>query len=331
MSGKRIIECVPNFSEGRRPEVIQAIADAIATVDGVRVLHIDRGEAANRTVITFIGEVEAMVEAAFRAVKKAAELIDMRQHHGEHPRIGATDVLPLIPIEGITLQECAEIARQLARRLAEELLIPCYCYEASALRPEFRNLAVCRSGEYEALPQKLAIPELAPDYSARPFDERVARTGCTVIGARDFLLAVNFNLNTTSATQANDIARLVREKGHNGHKGTLKATKAIGWYIEEYGIAQVSMNLCNLNVTPLHVAFEEVSRQAALMGLQVTGTEIIGLVPEPTLLDAGRHFLQQQGINPNVDNTTIIDAAIQSMHLDELRPFIPSEKILPLH
>ena len=330
MSGKRIIECVPNFSEGRRPEVIQAIADAIATVDGVRVLHIDRGEAANRTVITFIGEVEAMVEAAFRAVKKAVELIDMRQHHGEHPRIGATDVLPLIPIEGITLQECAEIARQLARRLAEELLIPCYCYEASALRPEFRNLAVCRSGEYEALPQKLANPELAPDYGARPFDERVARTGCTVIGARDFLLAVNFNLNTTSATQANDIARLVREKGHNGHKGTLKATKAIGWYIEEYGIAQVSMNLCNLNITPLHVAFEEVSRQAALMGLQVTGTEIIGLVPEPTLLDAGRHFLLQQGISPDADNTTIIDAAIQSMHLDELRPFIPSEKILPL-
>ena len=330
MSGKRIIECVPNFSEGRRPEVVQAIADEISGVPDVRVLHIDRGEAANRTVITFIGEVEAMVEAAFRAVKKAAELIDMRQHHGEHPRIGATDVLPLIPIEGITLQECAEMARQLARRLADELLIPCYCYEASALRPQFRNLAVCRAGEYESLPQKLASPELAPDYGARPFDERVARTGCTVVGARDFLLAVNFNLNTTSAEQANDIARLVREKGHNGHKGTLKATKAIGWYIEEYGKAQVSMNLCNLNVTPLHVAFEEVSRQAALAGLQVTGTEIIGLIPEPALLEAGRYFLQKQGFPLNADHDTIINAAIRSMHLDDLRPFNPTEKILSL-
>lgn len=327
---KRIVECVPNFSEGRRPEVVQAIAGAIAAVDGVRVLHTDRGEAANRTVITFIGEADAVAEAAFQAVKKAAQLIDMRQQHGEHPRIGATDVLPLIPVEGITLQECAEIARQLARRLADELLIPCYCYEAAALRPKFRNLAVCRAGEYESLPQKLADPSLAPDYGTRPYDEQVARTGCTVVGARDFLLAVNFNLNTTSATLANDIARRVREKGHDGNKGTLKATKAIGWFIEEYGIAQVSMNLCNLNVTPLHVAFEEVSRQAALMGLQVTGTEIIGLVPEPTLLDAGRHFLQQQGLSPDVDNATVVNAAIAAMHLDALRPFNPAEKILSL-
>ena len=320
-----IIESVPNFSEGRDASIIRQITDAIESVPNVKLLHVDMGAAANRTVITFAGEATAMTEAAFLATRKAGELIDMRRQHGEHPRIGATDVLPLVPLTGITLEETAQLARQLARRIADEARIPCYCYEASAFRPERKNLAVCRAGEYEALAEKLSVPETAPDYGTRPFDEGIARTGCTVVGARDFLLAVNFNLNTESAEAANAIARRIREKGHAGHPGTLKATKALGWYIKEYGCAQVSMNLCNLNVTPLHVAFEEVCRQAETDGLHVTGTEIIGLVPKQTILSAGAHFSQG---NAQLPERELIAAAIQNMHLDEPRPFRAEEKII---
>lgn len=320
-----IIESVPNFSEGRDTGIIKQITDAIESVPQVKLLHVDMGVAANRTVITFAGEANAMVEAAFLATRKAGELIDMRQQHGEHPRIGATDVLPLVPIAGITLEETALMARRLAQRIADEAHIPCYCYEASAFRPERKNLAVCRAGEYEALPEKLKMAETAPDYGTRPFDEGIARTGCTVVGARDFLLAVNFNLNTESTEAANDIARRIREKGHAGHPGTLKATKALGWYIQEYGCAQVSMNLCNLNVTPLHTAYEEVCRQAEMDGLRVTGTEIIGMVPKHAILSAGRHFCtdsKQQSENE------LISVAVKAMLLDEPRPFKAEEKII---
>jgi glutamate formiminotransferase len=291
---KRIVECVPNFSEGRDKAVIHEITSAIEAVEGVKLLDVDPGEATNRTVVTFVGEPEAVLEAAFAGVKRASELIDMRNHHGAHPRMGATDVLPLIPIAGITLEECAELSRGLARRIADELHIPTYCYEAAALKPERKNLAVCRAGEYEALPEKLAHAETAPDFGARPFDEGVARTGATTVGARDFLIAVNFNLNTTSTRRANAIAFDVREKGRPVREGgspvgkplkdehgntlmqpgTLKATKAIGWFIEEYGIAQVSMNITDISVTPLHIAFDEVCRKADARGVRVTGTEI---------------------------------------------------------
>ena len=275
---RRIVECVPNFSEGRDKDVIRQITDVIEQTEGVKLLDVDPGEATNRTVVTFVGEPEAVVEAAFKAVKKAGELIDMTKHHGAHPRMGATDVLPLVPVSGITLEECAELSRKLAKRIADELSIPCYCYEAAAFKPERKNLAVCRAGEYEALPEKLACEDKAPDFGARPYDEGVARTGCTTVGARDFLIAVNFNLNSTSTRRANAIAFDVREKGRPKREGnaiigkpmkdetgktimipgTLKATKAIGWFIEEYGIAQVSMNITDINVTPLHVAFDEV-------------------------------------------------------------------------
>ena len=324
----RIVECVPNFSEGRDHAVIRQIVGAIAGVDGVAVLNVDPGEGANRTVVTFAGEAEAVVEAAFRAVKTAAERIDMRKHHGAHPRIGATDVLPLIPISGITLEECAELARRLARRIADELLVPTYCYEAAALRPEHRNLAVCRAGEYEALPEKLLTEGRRPDFGARQMDDVIACSGATVVGARDFLIAVNFNLDTTSVQMANAIAFDVREKGRPQRPGTLKAVKALGWYIDEYGIAQVSMNLTNLEVTPLHVAFAEVCRAAAARGVRVTGTEIVGLVPKRSLLDAGRYFLEQQQRATDVDEWSLICTATESMGLDELRPFNPREKVI---
>lgn len=345
---QRIIECVPNFSEGRNQATIRAITEAITACQGVKCLDVDPGEATNRTVVTFVGAPEAVCEAAFQGVKRAAELIDMRLHHGAHPRMGATDVLPLIPVAGITLDECAALARQLARRIADELRIPCYCYEAAALRPERRNLAVCREGEYEALPEKLAAADRAPDFGARPYDEAVARTGCTAVGARDFLIAVNFNLNTTSTRKANAVAFDVREKGRplregntltgkplrdeqgniRMQPGTLKCTKAIGWYIDEYGIAQVSMNMTNLNVTPLHVAFDEVCRCAGLRGLRVTGTEIVGLVPKKTLLDAGRYFLEKQQRSTGVPEGDLLRVAIRSMGLDDLRPFKPEEKVI---
>ena len=345
---KRIVECVPNFSEGRDKAVIDAITAAIVQSGGVKLLDVDPGEATNRTVVTFVGSPEAVVEAAFAGVRRAAELIDMHHHKGAHPRMGATDVLPLIPISGITLEECAELARTLARRIADELRIPTYCYEASALRPERRNLAVCRAGEYEALPEKLAHTDTAPDFGARPFDEGVARTGATTVGARDFLIAVNFNLNTTSTRRANAIAFDVREKGRPVREGnpitgkivkdaegnpvmrpgTLKATKAIGWYIEEYGIAQVSMNITDISVTPLHVAFDEVCRKADARGVRVTGTEIVGLGPKRAPLEAGRYFLRKQHRSTGIAEEEIIRLAVKSMGLDDLKPFDPKEKVI---
>ncbi len=345
---KQIVECVPNFSEGRNMDVIRQITAEIESVKGVSLLDVDPGEATNRTVVTFVGEPDVVLEAAFRSVRKAAQLIDMRQHHGAHPRMGATDVLPIIPVSGITLEECAELARSLARRIADELQIPCYCYEAAAFTPERKNLAVCREGEYEALAEKISTEGRQPDFGTRPIDEAMQRSGCTAVGARDFLIAVNFNLNTTSTRRANAIAFDVREKGRpiregnpivgkiirdvNGNPlmkpGTLKATKAIGWYIDEYGVAQVSMNMTNLSVTPLHVAFDEVCRCASLRGIRVTGTEIVGLVPKKTLLDAGRYFLEKQHRSVGIPEIDIINIAVKSMGLDDLKPFNPREKVI---
>lgn len=345
---RAIIECVPNFSEGRDKNVIKAITDAICSVDGISLLDVDPGEATNRTVVTFVGAPDAVVEAAFRGVAKAAELIDMSRHHGAHPRMGATDVLPLIPISGITLEECAALARKLAERIATELDVPTYCYEAAAFKPERKNLAVCRRGEYEALPERMTDSAEAPDFGARPFDSKLASTGCTAVGARDFLIAVNFNLNTTSTRRANAIAFDVREKGRpkreggkpNGKPmtdadgrvimlpGTLKATKAIGWYIDEYGIAQVSMNITDISVTPLHKAFDEVCRAAAARGLRVTGTEIVGLLPKRALIDAGRHYLHMQQRSTGIAESEIIKIAVKSMGLDDLKPFKPEEKVI---
>lgn len=345
---KQIIECVPNFSEGRDKQIIAQITAAIEKSGGVKLLDVDPGEATNRTVVTFVGEPAAVVEAAFQGVKRAAELIDMRRHKGAHPRMGATDVLPLIPIAGITLEECAELARKLAERIAAELHVPTYCYEAAAYTPERRNLAVCRAGEYEALPEKLSRKESAPDFGSRPFDEQVARTGATAVGARDFLIAVNYNLNTTSTRRANAIAFDVREKGRPVREGnpvtgkivkdaqgnpvmkpgTLKACKAIGWYIDEYAIAQVSMNLTDISVTPLHVAFDEVCRAAAQRGVRVTGTEIVGLIPKRALIEAGRYFLKKQQRSTGIAESEIVRMAVKSMGLDDLKPFKPEEKVI---
>lgn len=328
--------------------VIKSITDCIESVEGVKLLDVDPGAATNRTVVTFVGDPDAVVEAAFRSVAKAAELIDMSRHHGAHPRMGATDVLPLIPVSGVTLQECAEMSRKLAERIAVELGIPTYCYEAAAFTPERKNLAVCRKGEYEALPEKMSTPGLEPDFGARAYDDGIARTGATVVGARDFLIAVNFNLNTTSTRRANAIAFDVREKGRPAREGgrltgkplkdadgnpvmipgTLKGTKAIGWYIDEYGIAQVSMNITDIATTPLHVAFDEVCRAAAARGIRVTGTEIVGLVPRRTLLEAGRYFLARQQRSLGIPEAEIIRMAVRSMGLDELKPFEPGEKII---
>ena len=300
------MECVPNFSEGRDKEIIRQIADAIGSVSGVKVLNVDPGADANRTVITFAGEPEAVSEGAFRGVKVASELIDMSRHQGTHPRIGATDVLPFVPVNGITLEECAAMARQLGRRMADELGIPVYLYEAAALRPKFCNLAVCRAGEYEAISQKLTTPGEEPDFGARPVDETIRRSGISVVGARDFLIAVNFNLATKSTEIATAIAREVRKRGYQGRPGTLKCVKAIGWYIPEYGFAQVSCNLTNIHVTTLRQLFDEVSRVALVHGTRVTGTEIIGLVPEEALF-------------PD---------AVNIMGLDQLRPFRMEEKVI---
>ena len=318
-----LVECVPNFSEGRDAAVIRQITDAVESVEGVKLLHVDPGYAANRTVVTFVGEPEAVAEAAFRAADTAAKVIDMRQHHGTHPRIGAPDVLPLIPLNGITLDECATLARQLARRMANEANIPCYCYEAAALRPQFRNLAVCRQGEYEALDRKLTTPELQPDFLPPmlttnvgegfpvAIPECVRRSGCSVVGAREFLVAVNFNLNTKNVAVAKAIAADVRQKGPEGRPYALPTVKAIGWYIDEYGIAQVSTNLTDINTTPLHVAFDVISRCAQEHGVRVTGTEIVGLIPQRVLTEAG-------------------DDAISRMHLNELAPFVPEQRVLEL-
>ena len=345
---KRIIECVPNFSEGRNAETIKQITDVIDAAKGVKLLDVDPGEATNRTVVTFVGEPEAVCDAAVAAIKRATELIDMRGHKGAHPRMGACDVCPLIPVSGITLEECAELARALAKRISEELNVPTYCYEAAAFTPERRNLAVCRAGEYEALPEKMMDEKRKPDFGARPYDEGVAKTGATAVGARDFLVAVNYNLNTTSTRRANAIAFDVREKGRpmregnpivgkimkdeNGNTimkpGTLKACKAIGWFIEEYGIAQVSMNMTNLSVTPLHAAFDEVCRAADARGVRVTGAEIVGLVPKSALVDAGRHFLRKQNRSTGLPERELVRIAIESMGLSNLKPFNPDEKVV---
>lgn len=328
-------------------EVIRQITDSIEAVEGVKLLDVDPGKATNRTVVTFVGEPEAVVEAAFQGVKKASELIDMRYHHGEHPRIGATDVCPLVPVAGVTLEECAEMARALAERIATELKVPTYCYESAALRPERKNLAVVRKGEYEGLQQRITRPDEMPDFGGGEWTEQAARSGATVVGARDFLIAVNFNLNTTSTRRANAIAFDVREKGRpmrdkpivgkimkdeNGKTimipGTLKGCKAIGWYIEEYGIAQVSMNITDIAATPLHIAFEEVCRAAAARGVRVTGTEIVGLVPRSALLDAGKYFLRKQQRSLGITDQEILDIAVRSMGLSELTPFKPEEKIV---
>ena len=349
---KKLIECVPNFSEGRNRQVIDQIVAAIAAteVNGlkVKVLDVDPGEATNRTVVTFVGEPEVVVEAAIQGAAKAAELIDMRLHHGAHPRSGATDVCPLIPVANITLEECAELARTLAKRMWEELQIACYCYEAAAFRPERKNLAVCREGEYEALPNKMTDPALRPDFGPDTYTERVATAGATNVGARNFLIAVNFNLNTTSTRRAMAVAFDVREKGRkmreggsltgkvlrdeNGEErwqpGTLKGCKAIGWYIDEYGIAQVSMNITDIAQTPLHIAFEEVCRAAAARGLRVTGAEIVGLVPKSALIDAGKFYLARQQRSLGIPEEEIIRIAVKSMGLDELKPFNPKEKVI---
>lgn len=352
----RIIECVPNYSEGRNKEIIDQIVAAVADTkvvtergeESVKVLDVDPGEATNRTVVTFVGSPEAVLEAAFQGEKKAAELIDMRHHHGAHPRSGATDVLPLVPVAGITLEECGELARGLAKRIYNELGIPCYCYEAAAYKPERKNLAVCRAGEYEALPEKVIDPERKPDFGPEAYTETVAKAGASNVGARDFLIAVNFNLNTTSTRRAMAVAFDVREKGRPAREGgsltgkiikdeagktvwipgTLKGCKAIGWFIEEYGIAQVSMNITDMNVAPLHVAFEEVCRAAAARGLRVTGTEIVGLVPKRVLVDAGKFYLEKQQRSLGVPEEELIKIAIKSLGLNDLKPFNPKEKVI---
>jgi glutamate formiminotransferase/formiminotetrahydrofolate cyclodeaminase len=345
---KKLIECVPNFSEGRNMDVIKQITNEIEKVNGVKLLDVDPGAATNRTVVTFVGTPDEVVEAAFQAIKKAGELIDMRHHKGEHPRFGATDVCPFVPVSNISMEETAEYAHKLAKRVGEELKIPVYCYENAAKEEKRRNLANCRSGEYEGLSKKLVDPEWKPDYGPAEFNERVANTGATAISARDFLVAINYNLNTTSTRRANAIAFDVREAGRpkreggkpngkplmdeNGKPitipGTLKATKAIGWFIDEYGIAQVSMNITNISVTPVHVAFEEVLKKAQARGIRVTGSEIVGLVPKKCMIDAGKYFLTKQGRSLGVSEDELIKIAVKSMGLDDLKPYNPKERII---
>ncbi|MCL2028270.1 MAG: glutamate formimidoyltransferase [Bacteroidales bacterium] len=345
---KKLIECVPNFSEGRNMDVMKQITNAIEKIEGVKLLDVDPGFATNRTVVTFVGTPDEVVEAAFQAIKKASEVIDMRQHKGEHPRFGATDVCPFVPVSNISMEETAEYAHQLAKRVGEELKIPVYCYENAAKEEKRRNLASCRSGEYEGLNKKLSDPNWKPDYGPAEFNERVAITGATAISARDFLVAINYNLNTTSTRRANALAFDVREKGRPAREGgkvngkpildekgepvmipgTLKATKAIGWFIEEYGIAQVSMNITNVSVTPVHTAFDEVCKKAQERGLRVTGSEIVGLVPKKSMIDAGRYFLKKQQRSVGVSEDELIKIAVKSMGLDDLKPYRPQERII---
>ncbi|MGD0341223.1 MAG: glutamate formimidoyltransferase [Bacteroidales bacterium] len=331
---KRIIECVPNFSEGRDMSVIKQITDVIESADGVKLLDVDPGKDTNRTVVTFVGNPEAVSEAAFRAVKKASEIIDMSKHHGAHPRMGATDVCPFIPVSGITMEETARYARKVAERIGNELKIPVYCYENAAYEEKRKNLANCRAGEYEGLKKKLEDPAWKPDFGPAAFNKF---SGATAVGARDFLVAFNVNLNTTSPRRANAIAFDVREKGrkikNNEGKeisvpGTLKSVKAIGWYIEEYGIAQISMNLTNISVTPVHIAFDEVCRKAEARGVRVTGSELVGLIPLKSILDAGRYFLEKQQRSAGVSDSELIKIAIKSMGLNDIHPFVPEEKII---
>lgn len=341
----KLIECVPNFSEGRNMEVIKQITGVIEPVEGVRLLDVDPGKATNRTVVTFVGEPSLVVEAAFRAIKKACEVIDMTGHKGEHPRFGATDVCPLVPVSGITMEETVQWARKLAKRVGEELGFPVYCYESAAFSEKRKNLAAVRSGEYEGLPAKLKDPDWKPDFGPAVF---VPRTGAIAVGARDFLVAYNVNLNTTSTRRANAIAYDVRERGRVKREGnpltgkvvkdekgepvmipgSLKAVKAIGWFIEEYGVAQISMNLTNISITPIHAAFDEVCRRAESRGIRVTGSEIVGLVPLHAILDAGRYFLKKQQRSTGVSDAELIKIAVKSMGLDELGPFNPNDKII---
>jgi glutamate formiminotransferase/formiminotetrahydrofolate cyclodeaminase len=345
---KQLIECVPNISEGRDMNIINQVTAEIEKVEGVKLLDVDPGATTNRTVITFVGEPEQACEAAFRVVQKAAELIDMRQHHGAHPRQGATDVCPLIPVSNITMDEVVEYAHKLGRRLGEELQIPIYCYENAAFQPKRRNLAYCRTGEYESLATRLGTEEWKPDFGPNVWNDHTAQTGATQVGARDFLVAINYNLNTTSTRRANAIAFDVREKGRpqreggkvNGKPmkdaegntimipGTLKGTKAIGWYIEDYGIAQVSMNITSIKVAPVHLCFDEVCAKAAARGVRVTGCEIVGLIPKSVLIDAGKYYLAKQQRSIGVSEDEIMKIAIKSMGLDDLKPFNPREKVI---
>jgi glutamate formiminotransferase/formiminotetrahydrofolate cyclodeaminase len=340
-----IIECVPNFSEGRNLQTIKTITDAIETVEGIRLLDVDPGKATNRTVVTFVGSPDDVIEAAFRGIAKAAEVINMQNHSGEHPRMGATDVCPLIPISGISMEETAVYAQKLAKRVAEELSIPTYLYESAQTNAARNNLSVIRAGEYEGFFEKIKLPEWAPDYGKA---EMNATAGATVIGARDFLIAYNVNLNTKSTRIANRIAFDVREAGRVKREGNpysgkilndeqgepiripgkLKAVKAIGWYIEEYNMAQISMNLTNYKITPLHVAFEETRKAADDRGVRVTGSELVGLIPLQPMLDAGKYFLEKQGMSSGVSEAELVDCAIRSMGLNELGSFDPKKKII---
>jgi glutamate formiminotransferase / formiminotetrahydrofolate cyclodeaminase len=342
---KKIIECVPNFSEGRDVSIIRQITDVIEAVEGVKLLDVDPGKDTNRTVVTFVGGPEEVSFAAFKAIKKASEIIDMSKHHGEHPRMGATDVCPFVPVAGITMEETVEYARKLAKRIGDELNIPVYCYEDAAFEEKRRNLANCRSGEYEGLKKKLSDPDWKPDFGPAVFNPKA---GATAVGARDFLVAFNVNLNTTSIRRANAIAYDVREKGRplregnpvtgkivkdiNGDTvmipGTLKSVKAIGWFIEEYGIAQISMNLTNISVTPVHIAFDEVCRKADERGVRVTGSELVGLIPLKAMLDAGKYFLRKQKRSLGVSDDELIKIAIKSMGLNDIHTFKPEEKII---
>jgi len=342
---KQIIECVPNFSEGKDMGVIKQITDQIESVEGIKLLDVDPGKATNRTVVTFVGEPEQVVEAAFRAIKKASEVIDMRHHKGEHPRFGATDVCPFVPVANITMEEVIKYAHKLAERVGNELKIPIYCYENAAFSEKRKNLANCRAGEYEGLKKKLAEPEWKPDFGPAQFN---ATAGATAVGARDFLVAYNVNLNTTSVRRANAIAFDIREKGRKKREGnpvtgkivkdekgnpvmipgSLKACKAIGWFIEEYGVAQISINLTNISITPVHIAFEEACKKAQERGLRVTGSELVGLIPKKAMIDAGKYFLRKQNRSVGVSESEIIKIAIKSLGLDDLKPFNPKEKII---
>ena len=331
---KQLIECVPNFSEGSDLSIIKQITNEIESVEGVRLLDVDPGKATNRTVVTFVGEPISVIEAAFRAIKKAAELIDMRKHTGEHPRMGATDVCPLIPVANISMEETAEWSKKLGERVGNELAIPVYLYEDAQKNPDRKNLSIIRAGEYEGFSKKILLSEWAPDFGKAIFN---AKSGATVIGARDFLVAYNINLNTTSTRRANAIAFDVRESGRKiqnekGEEivqpGTLKSVKAIGWFIEEYGVAQISMNLTNVNITPIHIAFDEVCKKANERGVRVTGSELVGLIPLKSLLDAGRYFLEKQQRSVGVSEKELIHIAVKSLGLDELSEFIPEKKII---
>ena len=343
---QRLVECVPNISEGRRNEVIEAVSAVVNQVEGVKLLDVDPGKSTNRTVITFVGPPETIGEAAFQLIKKAAELIDMRQHRGEHPRMGATDVCPFVPVSGVSMEECVDIARTLAKRVGDELGIPGYLYEAAALTKERQNLATCRKGQYEGL-AKLETPQGKPDFGPASWNEQTQRSGATAIGARDFLIAYNINLNTTSSRRANAIAFDIRESGRvkreggpgspilkdaNGEPlrqaGSLKAVKGIGWYIEEYGIAQLSLNLTNIRTTPVHIAFDEACARAHDRGVRVTGSELVGLLPLRVLTEAADYFLKKQERSLGISDAEKVKIAVKSLGLDDLAPFDPSKRVI---